>query len=187
MEKKIAVFIDGANVYATAKMLGFDLDYAKVRTYFGDELVRAYYYTAVKPRTTDPDPLVPLLDWLVYNGYKLVRKDTKSYVDVEGRTKIKGNMDMEIAVDALGMSEHVTDIWLFSGDADFRYLVEALQRRGVRVTVVSSIRTLDRIGNTNPVCSDELRRCADTFIDLDDQVWRKAFAQIKEGMRSRHV
>lgn len=168
-------------------MLGFDLDYARVRAHFGTELVRAYYYTAVKPRTTEPDPLVPLLDWLVYNGYKLVRKETKTYIDPEGRTKLKGNMDMEIAVDALDMSPHVTDIWLFSGDADFRYLVEALQRRGVRVTIVSSIRTLDRFNNPNPVCSDELRRCADVFVDLDEPGWRKAFAQVKEGMKSRHV
>lgn len=168
MERKIAVFIDGANIYATAKMLRFDIDYLRLRKFFGDALVRAYYYTAVKPRTMGEDPLRPLLDWLQYNGYKLVSKETKSFVDAEGRPKIKGNMDMEIAVDMMEVMPYVTDVWLFSGDGDFRYLVEAVQRRGIRVTVCSSIKTVDRTGQAMSVCGDELRRTADTFVDLAD-------------------
>jgi len=167
MERKIAVFIDGANVYATAKMLKFDIDYDKLRKFFGDSLVRAYYYTATKPRTGE-DPLRPLLDWLQYNGYKLVSKETKTFIDADGRTKIKGNMDMEIAVDVMEVMPYVTDVWLFSGDGDFRYLVEAVQRRGIRVTVCSSIRTTLRDGSPMSVCGDELRRSADTFVDISE-------------------
>lgn len=169
MEKKIAVFIDGANVYATAKMLRFEIDYLKLTAYFGDALVRAYYYTATKPRLSGEDPLRPLLDWLVYNGYKLVSKDIKTFVDPDGRQKIKGNMDIEIAVDMLEMASSVTDVWLFSGDGDFCYVIEAMQRRGVRVTVCSSVvPTLDRNGGVMSVCSDELRRTCDRFIDLSE-------------------
>lgn len=167
MEKRIAVFIDGANIYTTAKMLRFDVDYQKLRKFFGDSLVRAYYYTATKPRTGE-DPLRPLLDWLEYNGFKLVSKETKSFIDAEGRQKIKGNMDMEIAVDMMEVMPYVTDVWLFSGDGDFKYLVEAVQRRGIRVTVCSSIKTLTREGQPMSVCGDELRRTADAFIDLSD-------------------
>lgn len=173
MEKKIAVFIDGANVYATAKMLRFDVDYMKLKVSFGDELIRAYYYTATKPRTSSEDPLRPLLDWLQYNGYKLVSKDIKTFIDADGRSKIKGNMDMEIAVDMMEIAPFVTDVWLFSGDGDFRYLVEAIQRRGVRVTVCSSIRTFDREGKAMSVCGDDLRRVADNFVDLADVDFRK--------------
>lgn len=175
MEKKIAVFIDGANVYATAKMLRLELDYLKLRQYFGSELIRAYYYTAVKPRTGAEDQLRPLLDWLQYNGYKLVTKETKEFIDDRGLIKIKGNMDMEIAVDMMEVVPYVTDVWLFSGDGDFRYLVEAVQRRGVRVTVCSSIQTVDRNNIPMSVCAAELRRTADTFVDLAEvrQVFEK--------------
>jgi uncharacterized LabA/DUF88 family protein len=160
---KIALYIDGANLYATARTLGFEIDYKRLLEEFqgrGD-LVRAYYYTAV---IEDQEfiTLRPLIDWLNYNGYTVVTKATKEFIDASGRRKLKGNMDIELAVDAMELAEHVDQIVLFSGDGDFRSLVEAVQRRGVRVTVVSTI------SSQPPMIADELRRQADVFTDLVD-------------------
>jgi uncharacterized LabA/DUF88 family protein len=160
---KIALYIDGANLHATARTLGFEIDYKRLLEEFqgrGD-LVRAYYYTAV---IEDQEfiTLRPLIDWLNYNGYTVVTKATKEFIDASGRRKVKGNMDIELAVDAMELAEHVDQIVLFSGDGDFRSLVEAVQRRGVRVTVVSTI------SSQPPMIADELRRQADVFTDLVD-------------------
>src|SRR5437762_10859106 len=158
---KIAVFIDGANLYATAKALGFEIDYKRLLKEFQGRgtLVRAFYYTVVI-EDQENVAIRPLIDWLDYNGYAMVTKATKEYVDASGRRKVRGNMDIELAVDALELAEHVDQIVLFSGDGDFRCLVEALQRRGVRVTVVSTI------SSQPPMIADELRRQADVFTDL---------------------
>src|ERR1700721_458433 len=137
---KIALFIDGANLYATAKTLGFDIDYKRLLKEFQSRgtLVRAFYYTAII-EDQEYSSIRPLIDWLDYNGYTVVTKATKEFIDASGRRKVKGNMDIELAVDAMELAEHVDQIVLFSGDGDFRSLVEAVQRRGVRVTVVSTI------------------------------------------------
>jgi uncharacterized LabA/DUF88 family protein len=158
---KIALFIDGANLYATAKTLGFDIDYKKLLREFQSRgiLVRAFYYTAVI-EDQEYSSIRPLIDWLDYNGFTVVTKATKEFIDQTGRRKIKGNMDIELAVDAMELAEHVDEIVLFSGDGDFRSLVEAVQRRGVRVTVISTISTQP------PMIADELRRQADVFTDL---------------------
>jgi len=158
---KIALFIDGANLYATAKTLGFDIDYKRLLKEFQSRgtLVRAYYYTAIV-EDQEFSSIRPLLDWLDYNGYTVVTKTTKEFIDASGRRKVKGNMDIELAVDAMELAEHVDQIVLFSGDGDFRSLVEAVQRRGVRVTVVSTI------SSQPPMIADELRRQADVFTDL---------------------
>jgi uncharacterized LabA/DUF88 family protein len=158
---KVALFIDGANLYATAKSLGFDIDYKRLLREFqtrGD-LLRAFYYTAVI-EDQEYSSIRPLIDWLDYNGYTVVTKATKEFVDQTGRRKVKGNMDIELAVDAMEMAEHIDQMVLFSGDGDFRSLVEAVQRRGVRVTVVSTISTQP------PMVADELRRQADVFQDI---------------------
>ena len=160
-EERLALFIDGANLYATARSLDMEIDYKKLRTHFASQgrLVRAFYYTAIL-EDQEYSPLRPLIDWLDYNGFTLVTKPVKEFTDEQGRRKIKGNMDIEIAVDMLNICEHVDHIVLFSGDGDFRRLLEAVQRRGVRVTVVSS-------NTTQPsMIADELRRQADQFIDL---------------------
>src|ERR1700681_2813711 len=159
--EKIALFIDGANLYATAKALGFDIDYKRLLREFHSRgyLLRAFYYTAVI-EDQEYSSIRPLIDWLDYNGYSVVTKATKEFVDQSGRRKVKGNMDIELAVDAMEIAEHVDQIVLFSGDGDFRSLVEAVQRRGVRVTVVSSI------SSNPPMVAAELRRQADTFVDL---------------------
>lgn len=163
LEERTALFIDGANLYAAARGLGFDIDYKRLLEYFSDRsrLIRAFYYTALLD-DQEYSPIRPLVDWLDYNGYTLVTKPTKEFTDASGRRKIKGNMDIELAVDAMEMAAHLDHIVLFSGDGDFRSLVEALQRRGVRVSIVSTIRT------SPPMVADELRRQADNFIELRD-------------------
>jgi uncharacterized LabA/DUF88 family protein len=138
--KRTAVFIDGANLYATAKALGFDIDYKRLLKEFQCQgtLVRAFYYTAII-EDQEFSSIRPLLDWLDYNGFTVVTKPTKEFVDANGHRKVKGNMDIELTVNAMELAAHVDHIVLFSGDGDFRSLVEAVQRRGVRVTVVSTI------------------------------------------------
>jgi uncharacterized LabA/DUF88 family protein len=158
---RIALLIDGANLYATAKTLGFDIDYKRLLKEFQSRgtLVRAFYYTAII-EDQEYSSIRPLIDWLDYNGYTVVTKATKEFIDASGRRKVKGNMDIELAVDAMELAEHVDQIVLFSGDGDFRSLVEAVQRRGVRVTVISTI------SSQPPMIADELRRQADVFTDL---------------------
>ena len=159
--EKIALFIDGANLYATAKSLGFDVDYKRLLREFQSRgnLLRAFYYTAVI-EDQEYSSIRPLIDWLDYNGYTVVTKATKEFVDQTGRRKVKGNMDIELAVDAMELASHIDHMVLFSGDGDFRSLVESVQRRGVRVTVVSTISTQP------PMVADELRRQADVFLDI---------------------
>jgi uncharacterized LabA/DUF88 family protein len=159
--EKIALFIDGANLYATAKALGFDIDYKRLLREFQSRgyLVRAFYYTAVI-EDQEYSSIRPLIDWLDYNGYSVVTKATKEFVDQTGRRKVKGNMDIELAVDAMELAGHIDQMVLFSGDGDFRSLVEAVQKRGVRVIVVSTVSTQP------PMVADELRRQADQFIDI---------------------
>jgi uncharacterized LabA/DUF88 family protein len=161
--ERIALFIDGSNLYAAARALGFDIDYKRLLELFSAEgrLLRAYYYTALM-EDQEYLPIRPLVDWLDYNGFTMVTKPTKEFTDSTGRRKIKGNMDMELAIDMLEMAEHLDHIVLFSGDGDFRRLVEAVQRRGVRVSVVSTYRSAP------PMVADELRRQADFFIELQD-------------------
>src|SRR3982075_4632766 len=158
---RIALFIDGANLYATAKTLGFDIDYKRLLKEFQSRgtLLRAFYYTAII-EDQEYSSIRPLIDWLDYNVYSVVTKATKEFVDQTGRRKVKGNMDIELAVDAMEIAEHIDQMVLFSGDGDFRSLVEAMQRRGVRVTVVSTISTQP------PMVADELRRQADVFLDI---------------------
>jgi uncharacterized LabA/DUF88 family protein len=159
--EKIALFIDGANLYATAKSLGFDIDYKRLLREFHSRgyLLRAFYYTAVI-EDQEYSSIRPLIDWLDYNGYTVVTKATKEFVDQTGRRKVKGNMDIELAVDAMELAGTIDHMVLFSGDGDFRSLVEAVQRRGVRVTVISTISTQP------PMVADELRRQADVFLDI---------------------
>jgi uncharacterized LabA/DUF88 family protein len=159
--ERIALFIDGANLYATAKSLAFDIDYKRLLALFRTkgQLVRALYYTALV-EDQEYSSIRPLIDWLDYNGYTMVTKPTKEFIDAAGRKKIKGNMDIELAVDAMELADHLDHIVLFSGDGDFRSLVEALQHKGKRVSVVSTLVT------NPPMVADELRRQADQFIDL---------------------
>ncbi|HLI11802.1 MAG TPA: NYN domain-containing protein [Alphaproteobacteria bacterium] len=161
--ERIALFIDGSNLYAAARALGFDIDYKRLLDLFQSKghLVRAFYYTALI-EDQEYSPIRPLVDWLDYNGYTMVTKPTKEFTDAMGRRKIKGNMDIELAIDVMEMADRLDHIVLFSGDGDFRRLVEAVQRKGVRVSVVSTTRSQP------PMVADELRRQADTFVELQD-------------------
>ena len=165
--ERIALFIDGANLYATAKALAFDIDYKRLLKEFQGRgrLVRAFYYTALI-EDQEYSSIRPLIDWLDYNGYRVVTKPTKEFVDSTGRRKVKGNMDIELAIDALELAPFIDHAVIFSGDGDFRSLVEALQRRGVRVSVVSTITSQP------PMVADELRRQCDEFVDIAHLVSR---------------
>ncbi len=162
-DERLALFIDGSNLYAAAKALGFDIDYKLLRKEFmrRGKLLRAVYYTALL-ENDEYSPIRPLVDWLNYNGFTMVTKPAKEYTDSMGRRKIKGNMDIELAVDAMELAPRVDHIVIFSGDGDFRPLIESIQRQGVRVSVVSTIRSHP------PMISDDLRRQADNFIELDE-------------------
>ncbi len=160
-QERIGLFIDGANLYATARALSFDIDYKRLLELFTKQgrLVRAFYYTALV-EDQEYSPIRPLIDWLDYNGYTMVTKPTKEFTDASGRRKIKGNMDIELAIDVMEMTDNLDHVVLFSGDGDFRRLVEAVQRKGRRVTVVSTVRSQPSM------VADELRRQADVFVDL---------------------
>lgn len=160
-DPRIALFIDGANLYATSKQLGFDMDYRRLLKEFQGRgnLIRAFYFTTLV-ESEEYSSIRPLVDWLDYNGYRVITKAAKEFTDATGRRRVKGNMDIELAIEMLELAPHLEQIYLFSGDGDFRPLVEAVQRKGVKVSVISTITT------NPPMVSDELRRQCDEFLDL---------------------
>lgn len=160
-QDRVAVFIDGPNLYGAARSAAFEIDFKNFNALVEGEgrLVRSYYYTPLAD-TEEFNAVKPLVDFLGYNGFTVVTKPLKEYVDSDGRRRIKGNMNVEMAVDALGLADSVDQMIFFSGDGELSALIEAVQRKGVRVTVVSS-----KSGST-PMISDELRRQADNFIDI---------------------
>ena len=162
-DETYSLFIDGANLYSAARLLGFDIDYKKLLQSLSGHgrLVRTYYYTAIM-ENQDYSPIRPLVDWLDYNGYTVITKPAKEFIGDEGKRRIKGDMDVEIAVDMLELSERLDHVVLFSGDGDFRHLVEAVQRKNTRVTVVSTVQS------NPPMAADEIRRQADFFVELND-------------------
>jgi uncharacterized LabA/DUF88 family protein len=172
---KIALFIDGANLYATSRSLGFEIDFKRLLQEYESRgtLLRALYYTATI-EDQEYSAIRPLIDWLDYNGYTVVSKPAKEFDDGEGRRKVKRSMSIELVVDALELSNYVDHIVLFSGDGHFRSLVKAVQRRGVHVTVVSTPSMID----------DELRRQADVFTDLVElksKIGRSAPSEPRQG------
>lgn len=159
--ERVALFLDGANLHSAARALDVDMDYRKLLDAFRahGRFIRATYYTAIV-EDQDFSPIRPLVDWLDYNGYALVTKPAREYADAAGRRRFKGDMDVDVAVDMLEAASWLDHAFLFSGDGDFTPLVHALQRRGVKVSVVSTIKS------NPPMAADELRRAADHFIDL---------------------
>lgn len=162
-DERLALFVDGANFYSTIKSLDFDIDYKKMLELFKKKgrLINARYYTAIL-ENDDYSPVRPLVDWLNYNGYQVITKPAKSYIDRDGRNRIKGDMDIELALDMVQLADHTDHIILCSGDGDFRAAVDACQRKGTRVSVLSSMRTKPSM------LSDELRRQANDVIELAD-------------------
>lgn len=166
-DDKCAIFIDGANLYKTARNLGFDIDYKTLlrKTREESRLVRATYYTSMQEdRDQDYSPLRPLVDWLDYNGYQMVTKVAREYTDSQGRKRYKGSVDIELVIDMLLLADHLDAVVLFTGNGDFRAAIEAVQAKGVKVTVVSTVKS------TPPMAADDIRRQADQFIDLADLV-----------------
>ena len=183
-QDRIALFIDGANLYAAARQLGFDIDYRKLLDAFSAKgrLTRAFYYTALLD-DQEYSPIRPMVDWLDYNGYTVVTKSAKEFTDPDGRRRIKGNMDMELDIDMMEMADRLDHVILFSGDGDFRVLLEAVQRKGLRATVVSTLRSQP------PMVADELRRQADEFIELRDlaaQIARASDPNVDGGQHRNH-
>jgi uncharacterized LabA/DUF88 family protein len=162
-DERLALFIDGANLYSSARALGLEIDFRKVLEEFRKKgrLLRANYYTTLL-ENDDYSPIRPLVDWLAYNGFNVLTKPAREYTDREGRRRVRGNMNIEMAVDMLSLADHLDHAVLFSGEGDFRRLIESLKDRGVRVTVISTVKSQP------PMVSDELRREADAFVDLQD-------------------
>ena len=181
-DERLALFIDGANLYATAKSLGFDIDYRRLLGFFRkrSRLIRAIYYTALM-EDAEYSPIRPLIDWLDYNGYRVVTKPAKEFTDSLGRRKVKGNMDIELAIDVMQLADNLDHVVLFSGDGDFRSLIQAVQAKGKRTSVVSTLTTRP------PMVADELRRQTDQFIDLADlrdEIGREPNERSETGART---
>lgn len=182
--ERLALFVDGANLHGASKSLGFDIDYKRLLTEFAKRgrLIRAFYYTTLM-ENDDYSPLRPLIDWLDYNGFTMVTKPSREYTDAQGRRRFKGSIDIELAVDAMEIADHADHIVIFSGDGDFRRLAEALQRRGKRVSVVSTLKSQP------PMISDDLRRQADHFIELQtlqNLIQRDPAARAQADERREH-
>lgn len=160
--ERVAAFIDGSNFSLTAKTLGLEVDFKRLRALLAlrGELVRVYYYTVVVE--DEYSSIRPLVDWLAFNGYAIRTKSVRAHLDETGRRKFKSSMSVDLTVDAIDMASTVDHVILFTGDGDFTRLAECLQGKGCRVTVISTVKTVP------PMVSDALRRAADQFIDLDD-------------------
>lgn len=160
-DERIGLFIDGANIHMTAKMLNVEFDYKLLVEEFGrrGNIITANYYTAVFENKDGVVGIAKLIDWLSYNNMQMVMKDAKEFTDHRGDTKVKGNMDIEMAVDCFELCDALDHYYLFTGDGDFHYLIKALRRKGKKVTVVS----------TKGMVADELRR-ATTYLDISTLV-----------------
>lgn len=164
-DDKTAIFIDGANLYKTARNLGFDIDYKRLLQKAREEcrLVRSSYYTAIQEdKDQDYSPLRPLIDWLDYNGFHMVTKTAREYLDATGKKRFRGTVDVELAVDLVEAAAYLDCIVLFTGNGDFRHAIEKAQAKGCRVVCVSTMKTQP------PMASDDIRRQADLFVDLTD-------------------
>jgi uncharacterized LabA/DUF88 family protein len=162
-DERLALFIDGPNLYAAARGCSLEIDFRKLLKEFQGRgrLMRALYYTTIV-ESEEYSPIRPLVDWLDYNGFTVMKKPAREFVDRDGRKRVRGSMDVELAVDMLELAPHLDHIVLFSGNGDFRRAVDAVKAKGLRVSVVSTLNA------SPPMISDELRRVADTFIDLED-------------------
>ena len=170
-DEPLALFVDGQNLYYTARSLQFDVDFKRVLDVFQSKgrRLRASYCTTLA-ESDEHVAIRPLIDWMQYNGWNVVTKPARVFEGDDGRKRIKGNTDIELAVEAMKLAPSIAHAVIFSGNRDFVPLVAFLQERGTRVTVISSIRTQP------PMISDELRRQADAFIEIDtlrDAIARK--------------
>lgn len=187
LDKRIALFVDGPNLHLTARMLGWDIDYTRLIQYFAKSgrVLRPRYYTAINENYNETNTLKSILDYLTYNGWEVISKPLKDMRNNStGETTRKGNMDAEIIVDMMLLAPHIDQCVLFSGDGDFKRPCEALQMMGKQITIVSTIR------GTSRVLSDDLRRQADEFLDLEDikvAIARDPSVRVKAGLHPQKV
>jgi uncharacterized LabA/DUF88 family protein len=149
---RVAIFIDGSNLFYAALQLGIEIDYTKLlcRLTAGSRLLRSFFYTGVD-RTNEKQQ--GFLLWMRRNGYRVIAKDL---VQLPDGSK-KANLDVEIAVDMMALTGSYDTAVLVSGDGDLAYAVDAASYRGVRVEVVS----------LRSMTSDSLINVSDRYIDLD--------------------
>lgn len=170
-----ALVVDGANTYEASKAVGYMIDYAKVLSFFKPQ--QAIYLTALPEKDrNNPNPIFKMIDFINFNGFTIESKPMKI---INGAiVKREGNMDVEIALAMVEASNWANHIVLFSGDGDFRQAVEYVQRRGVRVTVVSALNL-----QPAPIVADELRRRANVFFDLCDPDFRSKIGMDRKERR----
>jgi uncharacterized LabA/DUF88 family protein len=181
--ERLGLFIDGANLHATARALGFELDFKRLLAMLREKgrLLSAHYYTTLIQNEEEFCSIRPLIDWLDYNGFTTVTKPVRQSADPDAR-RTRGKIDVELAVDAMRLQSGLDHVLLFSGNGDFKSLVSALQELGKRVSVVSTLATQPAM------IADELRRQADQFIDLVDlqvQIGRTARARVPPSAEPR--
>lgn len=155
---RVALFIDGGNLYHAAKNLGFKVDFLRLKQYFVSkdmDLFKAFYYTAYDP---SEGFIMKILDWLKHNGFIVITKEVKKI----SHSFKKGNMDVELAVDMLLTMNHYDIAILFSGDGDFTRCVSELQKRDKHVHVVSTEKS------DHPLLAHELKAQSNEFIELAD-------------------
>jgi uncharacterized LabA/DUF88 family protein len=150
---RVAIFIDGSNLFYAALQLNIEIDYTKLlaRLTGGSRLLRSFFYTGVD-RTNEKQQ--GFLLWMRRNGYRVIAKDL---VQLPDGSK-KANLDVEIAVDMMSLVGCYDTAVLVSGDGDLAYAVDAVSYRGVRVEVVS----------LRSMTSDSLINVSDRYIDLEN-------------------
>lgn len=162
--ERIGLFIDGYSLYQTVRAMDLRIDYKALRDLFASKgrLNRVQYFATVNDH--DPDEFNPqrkTFDWLQYNGFDVQTIQTRSFTGSDGEIQYRGNASVLMTCYALKHAEHLDHVVILTGNADFAPLITALQERGTRVTMVSTIKN-------GSLCSDQLRRSADDFIDLED-------------------
>jgi uncharacterized LabA/DUF88 family protein len=164
---RVAVFIDGNNLFHAARFHNIDIDYNKLlRVLLGDgRLLRAFFYTGVD---IGAERQQGFLLWMRRNGFRVIQKELKTFYD---GTR-KANLDVEIAVDMLSLAGRYDTAVLVSGDEDFVYAVNAVAYKGCRVEI-AGFRS-----NTAPKLID----VSDYFIDLGE-IADKVRKEISHGTR----
>lgn len=156
------LLIDGVALHHASRANGISVDFKRLLQWLRERtrLVRAIYFTALVEEDDEVISVKPLVDWLDYNGYMTVTKAARIYSNEDGTRRVKGSMNVEIAMmmaELAGIAEHIV---LASGDADLIPAVKYVQQRGSRVSVISTL-------HSRPPCvSDDLRRQTDDYIDI---------------------
>lgn len=169
---RCAVFIDGNNVFHSARQLGFEVDYARLLTMLseGRELLRAFFYTGVDENA---ERQRGFLHWMRRNGFRVVQKPVK--VERDGTRRAR--LEVEITTDMMAYADKVDLIVLVSGDEDFAYPLQVLGQKGVRVEVAGF----------RSAMSNRILDAADRYIELDQlsEAFRKLSSEEPDDWRER--